>query len=52
MQASYPGMFGALGHASLYNSGCVHNTCDGTDHEGCYFNAQGGVEKISVFKLN
>ena len=52
MQASYPGNFGALGHATLYNgTSCVHNTCD-VFHDGCYFNAIGGVEKITLFKLN
>lgn len=53
MQANYPGQFGATGHASIWNgSSCVHNNCDGIDHDGAYFNAQGGVHKIALFKLN
>jgi Type VI secretion system (T6SS), amidase effector protein 4 len=52
LQASYPGLFGALGHASLYQgSSCMVNTCDGF-HDGCYFDAEGGVEKITLFILN
>lgn len=52
MQSSYPALFGALGHATLFNNNsCVQNTCDGF-HDGCYFDAQGGVEKITLFKLN
>lgn len=39
--------FGATGHATLYNgSGCV----GGVEH--CYFDAEGGVAKIVLFKLN
>jgi hypothetical protein len=46
MQASYPGKFGALGHATLYNgSSCV----GGIEH--CYLNAEGGVNKINIWKL-
>ena len=53
MQASYPAFFGALGHATLYDgTSCVHNTCDGIMHDGFYFKAKGGVEKITLFKLN
>ena len=51
-KSSYPALFGALGHATLFNNNsCVQNTCDGF-HDGCYFDAQGGVEKITLFKLN
>ncbi len=46
MQVNYPNRFGALGHATLYNGSiCV----GGLDH--CYFNATGGVYKISLWKL-
>lgn len=52
LEASYPGRFGALGHASLYQgASCMVNTCDGF-HDGCYFDAEGGVEKITLFILN
>jgi hypothetical protein len=40
-------LFGATGHATLYDgSGCV----GGVEH--CYFEAEGGVAKIILFKLN
>jgi RHS repeat-associated protein len=46
MQASYPRKFGALGHATLYNgSSCI----GGEEH--CYFNAEGGVQTINIWKL-
>lgn len=47
MQVNYPGLFGALGHASLFNGsecvgGVIHN----------YYDAEGGVYAINLWELN
>jgi hypothetical protein len=50
MQVNYPSRFGALGHASIFDS----NACPGTHNcteAGEYFDAEGGVYKITLWKL-
>jgi len=45
MQVNYPAQFEALGHSTLFDG----TTCIGNH---CYFNAEGGVHKITLWKLN
>lgn len=41
MQAAYPARFGAWGHATIYNNGCVGN---------CYSNPTGGVHRFHLWE--
>jgi hypothetical protein len=47
MRVNSPTLFGAYGHATIYNGwGCV----GGIDH--CYFHAPGGVSQVALWKTN
>ncbi|MGG9971433.1 T6SS effector amidase Tae4 family protein [Ferruginibacter sp. SUN002] len=51
MQASWPSKFGALGHGTLYDGAHCIKSSD-CSHYSDYFDAEGGVEKIVLWKLN
>jgi len=52
MQPNYPAQFKASGHSSLYTgNSCITHNCDGTSNNGCYFDPQGGLHKISLWEL-
>lgn len=49
MRPNYPGQFGAMGHATLYDGNDCFNTSGG--HDGKYLNPTGGLDKIILWRV-